>query len=125
MSLFVKNRYQRLEKVIPTEVTIVAISNFSYSTIKEEIILYEGRENLDTISISAVSLPKPILITPGFMYEIRMKQNPPEKCASKLLLKSQIEVDSGITVQFHRDPYLEGDKLVARGLIWNLRFFRI
>ncbi|XP_055326055.1 BTB/POZ domain-containing protein 3-like [Sitodiplosis mosellana] len=107
---------------LPTEITIVETSGSDES--KRELVRYNGKATLTSSEETAITLPKPVLIRPGFMYEIRLKQNPPENCATGVLLKSEVEMKGGINIQFHDDPFLPDDKSPT-GLISYLRFCQI
>ncbi|XP_031631887.1 BTB/POZ domain-containing protein 2-like [Contarinia nasturtii] len=118
-----RNLYYDLTEV-KCEITVVRIPNRSDQFINEEVVLWNGKTNLISEHVN-VSLPEPILISPKFMYEIRMKQTPPENCCSNALLKSQVQIDSDFSVQFHRDTFLEDDSLSARGIIVGINVYRI
>ncbi|XP_055303106.1 BTB/POZ domain-containing protein 6-B-like [Sitodiplosis mosellana] len=62
--------------------------------------------------------------SPGFMYEIRLEQNPPENCAIGVLLKSKVEIMDFITIQFYDDPLIPDD-ISPTGLIYQLDFCQI
>ena len=113
---FLNAQYFPIED-IPTNMTIVEVSDWN-----SEVILYNANETLKSRSFAHVSLTKPILIKPDFTYEIRLIQTLPENCCTSILMKSKVEPESGIVIQFHRDPVLEIDPAVARGLIYTLYF---
>lgn len=79
------------------------------------------KSNSDTI----FTLPKPILIRPGFRYKIELKQSVEGHCYKAKTLKSHIKIDSGIDIQFYDDPTLDNDINKIRGLITTLKFNRI
>ncbi|XP_055301659.1 uncharacterized protein LOC129568118 [Sitodiplosis mosellana] len=114
-------KYYYCEDVL-TEITIVEVSSFDGS--HKEVEKFNGMANINNSSVTNVEIPKPILIKPGFMYEIRLQQNPPENCAIGLILKSKVQVGDGITIQFHDDALMPRDT-TPTGLIYKLRFYRI
>ncbi|XP_031639027.1 uncharacterized protein LOC116351111 [Contarinia nasturtii] len=95
-----------------SEVTIIEIKT---SKTGEEIVMYRGKTTL-----YHAYLPKPILIRPGYQYEIRMKQNPTKKFCTKFLLKEEVKVNSDITIRFAACEENKG-----RGLIECLYFYVI
>ncbi|XP_055325984.1 BTB/POZ domain-containing protein 6-B-like [Sitodiplosis mosellana] len=104
---------------VPTAITIVEVSGSD--DFKKEVDKYNGKANMKSSDFISVKMPKPILVKPGFMYEFRLKQNPPKYCAIGGLLKSEVQVDNGITIQFHDDPLIPDD-ITSTGLIYKLRF---
>lgn len=107
---------------IPTEITITEIVESTASG--EKVIVYNGKAHLDNHTDTRIQLPQPIPIKPGFRYEIQMKQDPPENCCTRFSLTSQVEIESGTIVKFHRSDFEAADE-VMRGLIWILEFNRI
>lgn len=80
------------------------------------------KSNSDTI----FTLPKPILIRPGFRYKIELKQSIEGHCYKTKTLKSNIKIDSEIDIQFYDNvTTLDNDKNKIRGLITTLKFNRI
>ncbi|XP_055308265.1 BTB/POZ domain-containing protein 6-B-like [Sitodiplosis mosellana] len=106
---------------IPTEITITEI--FESTTSGEKVVVYNGKANLDNHTDTRIQLPQPIPIKPGFVYEIRMKQDPPENCCTRFSLTSEVEIEPGTIVKSHRSNE-ESDEAM-RGLIWILEFNRI
>ncbi|XP_031637104.1 BTB/POZ domain-containing protein 3-like [Contarinia nasturtii] len=117
----VDGKYGSVNENLPTKVTISEISKLS----NEESILHGENVSIEPNIYLEVTLVKPILIRPGFMYAIHMEMSPPENACTGVLLKSEVKFDSDITIQFHDDPTMEDDKDVARGLIYSLIFNRI
>ncbi|XP_055303759.1 BTB/POZ domain-containing protein 3-like isoform X3 [Sitodiplosis mosellana] len=111
-------KYTKCE-VVSTEITIVEMS-VPYDS-KEEVVKYNGEAKL---TIDEFALSTPVLIRPGFLYEIRLKQNPPENYAIGHPLKSEVQKYDVITIQFHDDPLIPGDKSPTN-LIYRLRFYKI
>ncbi|XP_031635245.1 uncharacterized protein LOC116348462 [Contarinia nasturtii] len=118
------NQYFNLKEHLSVKITIVRMPIAEDPSSDGEVVLFEGEQKLGLLAVY-VSLPNPILIKPSSMHEIRLELNPPRNCASGLLLKSEVQMDSDFKVQFHDDPILENDPDVSRGLIWNLKFYRI
>lgn len=73
-------------------------------------------------SRTKILLSKPVLIRPGFLYEIRIQQTPYKQCYSAKMLKTKVQLDSNITIRFHPDS-LHNTK--RYGLITALEFNRI
>lgn len=60
------------------------------------------------------------------MYEIRMNQTVPHSdCCLGGLRKSEVQIEPDITVNFHRDSFVESDPKIYRGLITTLKFTKI
>ncbi|XP_055301660.1 uncharacterized protein LOC129568119 [Sitodiplosis mosellana] len=114
-------KYNNCEDV-PTEFTIIEVSGSGDS--RKEVEKYNGKANLESATSTYVGILKPILIKPGFMYEIRLKQNPPENCSIGVRLKSMVQMMDGITIQFHDDPLVRGD-ISSTGLVYGIDFYRI
>ncbi|XP_031637184.1 BTB/POZ domain-containing protein 3-like [Contarinia nasturtii] len=114
----VDGNYGSVKENLPTKVTISEISKLS----NEESILHGENVSIGPNIYLEVTLVKPILIRPGFMYAIHMEMSPPENTCTGVLLKSEVKLDSGITIQFHDDPTIDN---TARGLIYELLFKQI
>ncbi|XP_031626898.1 uncharacterized protein LOC116343128 [Contarinia nasturtii] len=119
-----KSKYLHLKEELLVKITIVKIPNATEPSSDEAIVFYNGNTSLGSTVLNW-SLPYPILVKPSVMYEIRLEINPPNNCVSANLLKSEVKMDSYFKVQFHRDPILENDPEVSRGLIWKLEFYQI
>ncbi|XP_055326056.1 uncharacterized protein LOC129580026, partial [Sitodiplosis mosellana] len=65
---------------VPMEITIVEVSNSE--DLKDEVVKYDGEATLKSSGQTIVILPNAIFIKPGFIYEIRLKLNPPKNCAT-------------------------------------------
>lgn len=104
---------------LPIEIAVAELFN-SESGISEEkmeiIHMYNECVYIQSKGETCVPLPKPVLIKPGFEYEIRMKMNPPPNCCTGSQLKSEMQIGSDIVVQFHKDPTSEYDN-AARGIV--------
>ncbi|XP_031637085.1 BTB/POZ domain-containing protein 1-like [Contarinia nasturtii] len=116
LSDYTDNEYAFLEEELNTEFTIVEVAKDS------EKILYNGTAGLGSESDTRIVLSKPVYIRQGFIYEIRMQQVPPEKCCTGDLLKTDVQVDSEISVRFHDSL---GEDYVARGMVIALEFIHI
>ena len=87
---------------------------------KKEVVIFNGKEKINSsLTYKPILLPTPVLIKPGFMYEIRLKQNPPENCAIGCSLKSEVQMNDCINIQFHDDPKIPND-ISSAGLIYFL-----
>ncbi|XP_055299859.1 uncharacterized protein LOC129567229 [Sitodiplosis mosellana] len=113
---FILNQWKATVK-FPTKITITESEESTASG--EGRIVYNGEADLDSLVL--IRLPNPILIKPGFVYKIRMEQDPPPKYCMTWKLKSQVEIESGITVKFHSSIVGE----VMKGLVRQLEFNRI
>ncbi|XP_055303107.1 uncharacterized protein LOC129568822 [Sitodiplosis mosellana] len=120
---------------MPTKVVIVEVADS-----EKEVILYSANEILNRRRNVRIFLTKPILVRPGFMYKIRLENGLPDEydCHAGGLLKTSVELESGIIIQFHRDcvddfeddsdigtGFLEDDPDIGRGLIEGLHFYII
>lgn len=107
---------------ITSDVTIVEVQDTQQ---REEEILFNGKTNFTGPKFDYVLPTQPILIRPGFLYEIRLKQNPPvNSCTGAILMKS-VRMKSSATIEFRNDSKIHDDPNVARGLISVLKFFKI
>ncbi|XP_031639407.1 BTB/POZ domain-containing protein 3-like [Contarinia nasturtii] len=116
---FKSNEYCAIVK-LSTEIKIVQLTKSASSNV--ELSLYEGNTYLKS-ELTYMTLSKPILIRPGVMYEIQMKQTPIQNFCTGNILKTEVQMESNIIVQFHRDPIV-GNDIVARGMIRKLEFYR-
>ncbi|XP_055306462.1 BTB/POZ domain-containing protein 2-like isoform X2 [Sitodiplosis mosellana] len=107
---------------LSTDIKIVTLPGPTDSS--KEIVLYEGTGVLEVGKRAKILLNKPILIRSGLIHEIRMNQSPPDSSYTSALLKTEVQVQSDVKIQFHGDPF-DGDTDVARGLILGFEFHRI
>ncbi|XP_031633929.1 kelch-like protein 13 [Contarinia nasturtii] len=120
LSKYESTEYYVMEE-LATEIKIVQINESAPSN--KELFLYDANTHLKSKSTSRITLTNHILVRPGFMYEIQLKQDPPPNCCTGNVLKSKVEINSNIIVNFHQDPTTKGfDK---RGTIKELKFYRI
>ncbi|XP_055307940.1 BTB/POZ domain-containing protein 2-like [Sitodiplosis mosellana] len=117
---FLNNRYFALEGDVPTNITIAEVSDPN-----KKVIVSNANGILKSTENLRISLTKPIIVRPGFTYEIHLEQSPPENCYTSGLMKSMVELESGIIIQFHRDFVHVDDPIVARGSIYELLFKKI
>lgn len=73
-------------------------------------------------SRTKILLSKPVLIRPGFLYEIRVQQTPYKHFYNAKLLKTKVQLESDITIRFHSDSL---HNIKRYGLITGLEFNRI
>lgn len=106
---------------IPTEITITEMCVPCDPS--KEVVILTGKEKISRSS-KIVPLATPLLIQPGFIYEIRLEQNPTENYAIGTIVKSEVQMDDGITIQFHDDPKIPDD-ISSTGLIYSLDFCHI
>lgn len=105
---------------LPSEISIVQIPNSKQSG--DEINLFTGEINLQSI-FRYYHSSRPILMKPGLMYQIQLKQSPPPNCCTGAMMKSEVQINPNITVQFHGDP-IEDFGGVTKGMIRCLYFIR-
>lgn len=116
--IYQNNRYHWLDNEIqPSEMTIVQMPGQMRTD--EEIVLHNQTINFKSMRYIKLILPKSILIMPNCMYEIRFKQNPPNNWCTTALMKSKIEIEPDVFIQFHDDPKEEIESS-ARGLVYAL-----
>lgn len=70
-------------------------------------------------SRTKILLSKPVLIRPGFLYEIRIQQTPLKHCYNAKVLKTRVQLDSGVTIRFHPDSL---HNIKRYGLVTALEF---
>lgn len=99
---------------ISTKITITKINRSTAN----RTTAYNGQLHLSAGGCAGIRLPKPLLISPGFLYEIRMEQNPPAHCCTQFQLKNQVKMKPGVIIKF----YGSTDNEMKRGLIWKLDF---
>lgn len=115
-------KWEYLDDKVESEAQIVEICDSSNSNKNEPVVLYSGKTHLETMINTRVRLPKPILIRPGFRYQIKIMLLPPKNCCTDIRLKTELLIESDICVVFHDDPLILND---ARGLIAELELNRI
>ncbi|XP_031639409.1 BTB/POZ domain-containing protein 3-like [Contarinia nasturtii] len=106
---------------LSTEIKIVQVSESESSD--EEIILHDKKFHLKS-ELTYINFSKTKLVRPGFMYEIQLKQTPPPNYCTGNILKTEVQLESNILIQFYRDPIGERDK-VARGIVHKIAFYRV
>lgn len=111
---FLNSIYKKTERPLPIQVKVVRCPRSGSGERKK--LLYKG----NSTDFSA----NPMLIQPGFIYEIQTKMLTKEKICSGAILRRKVKVSPGITVQFHRDPIVGADD-AARGIYYSLTFLRI
>lgn len=102
-----------------TDIAIVEIIDTKNGRVK-----YNGTSKVNTSISTIIELSKSILIRPGILYEIQLKQLPPRNCPTGILLKSQVQIMDDIKIRFHNDPLIPGD-ISSTGLIYHIDFYRI
>ncbi|XP_031639405.1 uncharacterized protein LOC116351445 [Contarinia nasturtii] len=121
ISIYASNQYYPVED-LQTELEIIQVSVAAPGG--DKVVLHRGNYHLTNFCARNITLTKPILVRPGFLYEIQLKQSPPPNCSTGDILKLKVQLDSNINVQFHHDSYMKIDK-VARGVVRKLGFHRI
>lgn len=107
---------------LSSELTIVELTDAKQ---RKGQILFSERANFTGPKFNYVLPTQPILIRPGFFYQIRLKQNPRANSCTGGMLMTSVRMKSSATIQFYNDSKLENDPNVARGLISGLKFFKI
>lgn len=102
--------------------TTVSIFRYGSNNASDGQICYANTIDEITIKSSGQELRHNafIPIQPGFIYEIRLEQIPPQGYCTGLALKSEVHLSDNITVNFHNDPY--NGLSEGRGLIHRLYF---
>lgn len=90
-------------------------------------LIYEKRISnlkvyLRSKSRTKILLSKPVLIRPGFLYEIRIQQTPNKNYYNAKQLKTVVQPESDIKIRFHPDSI---HNIKKYGLIVGLEFNRI
>lgn len=90
-------------------------------------LIYEKRISnlkvyLRSKSRTKILLSKPVLIRPGFLYEIRIQQTPNKSFYNAKQLRTMVQPDSDVTIRFHPDSI---HSIKKYGLIVGLEFNRI
>lgn len=119
---YIDHKYSIPVASLPTQLTILKSPIDLDSDERKTIHIEKGF--LMNGNCVVTTMPKPILIRPGFMYEIRLEQKPSSNCCNGAILKPQVNMEHGITIKFHHDPIFFGDPNVLRGLIYALDFYR-
>lgn len=107
---------------LPTEISIVQLPDAVHG--REETILYNEKNTLDSEKSMCVNLPKPLLIKSDCLYKIRLKQTVPSRCVSGLMLRTEVEMESNVIVNFFEDA-AKGKDNITSGMIASLDFNRI
>lgn len=111
--------YSHLKEDVESAVTIVEVHDSMQRD--EGVIVYDGSIKLKSESSTNIIPSDPILMRPGWSYEIRMKQSPPKECCTRFNLNSEMKFESGVIINF-RNLNDKEEEIVARGLIYSLRF---
>lgn len=111
-----RNGYNPLDENLETKMTIVEIHN------GERVMVYNETFELNNEEATDITLPKPILMRAGSIYEIQMKQTPPEKCCTRFLFRREVKLDSGAIIRFEKDDEKSHEKsaFVTRGLLADI-----
>lgn len=96
--IFLVGYYCECEPGFPTKITITKI-NVSTSH-GERLIIYKGKSYFNK-SGTLIVLTDPILIKPGYVYEIKMEQQISNNFCKKYSFLSEVEVSPGIIVNIH------------------------
>lgn len=108
IGFFNGRNYGKTRSDLPVDVKITEGRTFDYTKYSEDTkILMTMKAELNTKNPSA-SLPQPILIKPGFFYEIFMQKFPDEHFVNCRELAETIELDSNITIEFHNSLMNDG-----------------
>lgn len=115
-------------KSYSTEVTLVQTYFVKPATSNEEIILFNAKHSLRISDLTSISLPQPVLLKPGFIYEIRLrfkKWTLLQFGAATMMesKESKIHIQPDIVVRFHGDSVL--DEPFVRGFIHKFTFHKV
>lgn len=94
--------YTCFEGVLQSEIKILEIPIQNDSG--KAVTIYSGRVNIFNDLYTYKLTSNAILIRPGFTYEVQMTQSPPKNCCTAYLLKSEVNLESDLTITFHPDP---------------------
>lgn len=108
---------------IPIEVHINEVFDLKRETKNISKILCKQNATIGSESDTTITLNKPILIRPGFFYEIRVAQFPDVHCIYKRELKKEVQIDDDISIKFYHDR--SGDNRITIGLINSMSFNRV
>lgn len=89
-------------------VSIIELTSHTFHSNSPKKLLYEGSAKSWNNSQLNLILPKPILIKPQILYEIRLELS----CYgsfSASTLKPTVEMENGLVIHFHRNPSLDYD----------------
>ncbi|XP_055306232.1 BTB/POZ domain-containing protein 6-like [Sitodiplosis mosellana] len=103
-----------------TEIRIAKIPNDKGDT----KVLVEQTAHLRCEEGTVVTLWKPVLTRPGNKYQIQLKHSSNEHCYKMPVLKTEVELESNIIIQFYNDPKTVDLQLPTSPII-SLRFSRI
>lgn len=113
-----KNIFVGMNEDLPSEITITKSTNL-INTNERNVVLFVGTTKLLASGRTRIILKRPILIQPGFIYQIQMKQTPPKNYYTRGILKTEVGILPDISVKFHNDPVFNGG---VGGLIDELHF---
>ncbi|XP_055306231.1 BTB/POZ domain-containing protein 6-A-like [Sitodiplosis mosellana] len=102
---------------LPTEITIAKIPDDKGDT----KVLVEQTAYL-RVNGTVVTLWKPVLTRPGNKYQIQLKHSLNEHCYKIPVLKTEVELEPNIVIQFHNDPKTKGGITIPTSPIISLRF---
>lgn len=140
-AIFSSNQPLVLKSIYCAKISFHANENFYESTdtasIKSKMSIIEkkdqrnddGAKTLDimeavfyTKNTTCIDMPKPIIVRPGYFYEIRMEQTVPPNSCSAVLLKSEVTIGSNTVIKFYEDRNIPSDNVSKRGLVSGLLF---
>lgn len=119
-----EDQFETVKEDVPTEVTIVEMAS---DRLDDRAIVYMGNAVLEAErdrDHTNITLQQPILIKPGYLYEIQMKQSLPDAVCTHYPLMYEVEIEPGIFVTFHNVTFEDEDRL-TRGLIPGLKFIKV
>lgn len=105
MTIFHDDECHNFTLELPTEVIITEIS--ISTEIKHTRQLLKMRTNLRTYSV--IKLTRPVLIRPGFLYSIKMKQATQGHFHKITTIKAEVKIRSDIYIKFQGDDIYENE----------------
>ena len=111
-----------LKHHLDIEITITKISNQGFCRKKQ--LLAKETARLQCGSNTVVTLSESILARPGHEYEIKLTHSSNEHSYNVPVLKTTVQLDPNIIIQFHNDPTTARTKIPTSPII-ALRFARI
>lgn len=120
-----KNQLINLKFGVSTEITIIEASSSGHNhpdLVSKDLFIM--KTTLQSNSETVISLPRPLLIRPGFQYEIRLAQSAENIAFCCRKLTTEVQVESDITLQFWNDVTTKIGKII-RAPITKFEFNRI
>lgn len=121
---FDEDKYEDYKEDVPTEITIIEAP---LDRLDDREVVFRGNAFLEANrdrDHTKITLPKPIPIRTGYLYEIEMKQSLPDRICTHYPLLHEVEIEPGTRITF-RNVTFEDDDRLTRGLIPGLWISKI